>query len=155
MCNNTPPHALNGDAEGAVAAEEPRSTVPAEHEGRMDGGVEGGRNITANFTIHWSPTPEGPYQTHVASILNWPSNWDYGAHGNWNPAPMVHPTNGTIYLMAHTSWKAFRGEAIIRADSWRGPYTVVASDTYPSWGGTTTQAAEDPFMWVDKRGHWQ
>jgi hypothetical protein len=55
--------------------------------------------------------------------------------------------------MAHTSWRAFCGEAIIRADHWRGPYTVVAADTYPNWRGSAC-GVEDPFLWVDKRGHW-
>jgi hypothetical protein len=104
-----------------------------------------GRNITANFTIHYSELATGPYKAANASIVNWPSNWDYGAVGNWNPAPFVHK-NGSIYLMAHTSWHAFCGEAIIKADTWRGPYYVIASDTYPSWGGTTC-GSEDPFMW--------
>jgi hypothetical protein len=43
------------------------------------------RNITANFTIHYSELAAGPYKAVNASILNWPSNWDYGAVGNWNP----------------------------------------------------------------------
>ena len=49
-------------------------------------------------------------------------NFDYGANGNWNPAPMVHPATGEVYVMAHTSPTAFDGEALIVADSWRGPY---------------------------------
>ena len=55
--------------------------------------------------------------------------------------------------MAHTSWRAFCGEAILAADTWRGPYRVVASDTYSTWGGNAC-GVEDPFMYVDKRGHW-
>merc|ERR1712100_78326 len=96
----------------------------------------GPSRITANFTIHWATSAAGEYEKYTASILDWPSNWDFGAHGNWNPAPLVHP-NGTIFLMAHTSWKAFCGEAIIRADTWRGPYHVMSSDTFSSWGGST------------------
>ena len=37
-----------------------------------------------------------------------------------------HP-NGTVYLMAHTSWRAFCGEAIIRADHWRGESAISVS----------------------------
>ncbi len=107
---------------------------------------------TVYFTIHWAEEARGPYEQYNASILDWPSGWDYGEHGNWNPSPWQHP-NGTVYLMAHTSWKAFCGEAILRADSWRGPYRVVASDTYSSWGGSAC-GVEDPFLWTDKRGHW-
>ena len=84
MCNNTPPHAvLDTGKDGSMVAAAAATTGP----GPVGGG--GGRNITANFTIHWSVQPEGPYQEHVAQIVNWPSNWQYGAHGNWNPAPMV------------------------------------------------------------------
>eukprot|EP01043_Picozoa_sp_COSAG02_P078354 COSAG02_NODE_17597_length_992_cov_1.350504_1_plen_74_part_10 len=46
-------------------------------------------------------------------------------YGNWNPAPLVHP-NGSIFLLDHAGqigWK--HGEAIITADSWRGPYRMV------------------------------
>lgn len=109
-------------------------------------------HLKANFTIHYAEEAVGPYMQHVASILNWPTNWDYGAKGNWNPSPYQHP-NGTVYLMAHTSWKAFCGETIIRANHWRGPYTIVSSDQYPSWGGSACHV-EDPFLWMDKRGHW-
>ena len=97
---------------------------------------------TANFTIHWAEEAKGPYRAYNASILNWPLDWDYGAHGNWNPSPYQHP-NGSVYLMAHTSWRAFCGEAIVRADTWRGPYVVVASDTYTTWGGSACHV-EDP-----------
>ena len=41
----------------------------------------------------------------------------------------------------------------LRSSSRRGPYRVVAADTYNNWGGST-KGSEDPFMWVDKRGHW-
>ena len=51
------------------------------------------------------------------------------------------PTNGSIYLMAHM---LPGGEAIIHAESWRGPYTVVAASTDRSWGNsTTTKATEE------------
>ena len=42
------------------------------------------------------------------------------------------------------------GEAIIMADTWRGPYRLVSSDSDARWGGSTANA-EDPFMWIDKR----
>ena len=37
------------------------------------------------------------------------------------------------------------GEAIIHAETWRGPYTVVTSSTDPRWGGhnITTKATEE------------
>ena len=129
---------------GATAADGPRGAEPA----------AGQRNLSlANFTIHFATSPTGPWQAHVASIEDWPSNWDYGARGNWNPAPMVHPTDGRVYLMAHTSPTAFDGEAIIVAETWRGPYTVFSSSTSSEWGGSVKHN-EDPFLWVDARGHW-
>ena len=45
------------------------------------------------------------------------------------------------------------GEAILAADTWRGPYRLVASDSDIRWGGSTANA-EDPFLWIDKRGNW-
>ena len=42
----------------------------------------------------------------------------------------MHP-NGTVYIMDHTSSYGYKhGEAILRADTWRGPYRMVASDTF-------------------------
>ena len=111
-----------------------------------------------NFTIFYADTPGGAYQKHTAQILGWPAHsrgrpWEYGAFGNWNPAPIVHP-NGTIYLLAHSEQYGFKhGEAIIAADTWRGPYRLVASDSDTRWGGSTANA-EDPYMWIDKRGNW-
>lgn len=111
-----------------------------------------------NFTIFYSETPSGEYQRHTAQIVDWPAHsrgrpWEYGAFGNWNPAPLVHP-NGSIFLLAHTEQYGFKhGEAILAADSWRGPYRLVASDSDSRWTGSTANA-EDPFMWIDKRGNW-
>ena len=87
-----------------------------------------GGTITANFTIFWATSPGGEYQAHTASILDYPSNFQYGAVGNWNPAPIVHP-NGTVYIMVNSGHRGYKqGKAIIGADSWRGPYRVVAVD---------------------------
>ena len=115
-------------------------------------------NGAINFTIFFSETPGGDYQRHTAQILDWPAHsrgrpWEYGAYGNWNPSPVVHP-NGTVYLLAHTEQFGFKhGEAILAADTWRGPYRLVASDSDNRWGGSTANA-EDPFLWIDKRGNW-
>jgi hypothetical protein len=75
------------------------------------------------------------------------------ALGTRPPAPLVHP-NGSVYLLAHTEQYGFKhGEAIIMADTWRGPYRIVSSDSDARWEGSTANA-EDPFMWIDKRGNW-
>ena len=61
---------------------------------------------------------------------------------------------GTVYLLVHPEQYGFKhGMALLRAPSWRGPYTLVASDTFASWGGSTANA-EDPYLWIDKRGRW-
>ena len=71
---------------------------------------------------------------------------EYGPYGNWNPAPLVHP-NGSVFLLAHTEQYGFKhGEAIIMADTWRGPYRLVSSDSDARWKGSTANA-EDPFMY--------
>ena len=115
--------------------------------------------MDVNFTIYYSDDgPAGEYKRHTAQILGWPVHsrgrpWEFGPYGNWNPAPLVHP-NGSIYVLAHTEQYGFKhGEAIITADSWRGPYRLVSSDSDARWGGSTANA-EDPFMWIDKRGNW-
>jgi len=114
--------------------------------------------VLANFTIFWSATAAGDYQAHTAQIIGWPTHsrgrpWEYGPYGNWNPAPLVHP-NGSVYLLAHTEQFGFKhGEALLMADSWRGPYRLVASDSDARWRGSTANA-EDPFLWIDKRGNW-
>ena len=112
-----------------------------------------------NFSIFYSDSgAAGEYKKHTAQIIGWPTHskgrpWEYGPYGNWNPAPLVHP-NGSVYLLAHTEQYGFKhGEAIIMADTWRGPYRLVASDSDSRWKGSTANA-EDPFMWIDKRGNW-
>jgi hypothetical protein len=62
-----------------------RTAAPAQH--ARDGervptsSSSTAKTITANFTIHYAEAAKGPYKTWVASILQWPANWDYGAHG--------------------------------------------------------------------------
>jgi len=61
---------------------------------------------------------------------------------------------GSVFLLAHSEQYGFKhGEAIIMADTWRGPYRLVASDTDSRWRGSTANA-EDPFMWIDRRGNF-
>ena len=66
---------------------------------------------------------------------------------------MVHP-NGTIFMLVLSGqWGFKHGDALLRAETWRGPYRLVATDSFASWGGSTANA-EDPFLWVDRRGYW-
>jgi len=106
-------------------------------------------NVT--FTIFYAEEAGGAYKAHTAQLLDYPTHryapWDYGSTGNWNPAPLVHP-NGTVFVMDHSGsfgWK--HGEAVLKADTWRGPYRMVSSDGQDAsrWGGSTANA-EDPFM---------
>ena len=57
-------------------------------------------------------------------------------------------------LILHTKQFGFKhGEALLMASSWRGPYRFAASDSDARWRGSTANA-EDPFLWIDKRGNW-
>ena len=69
--------------------------------------------MNVSFTIFYADTPSGEYKTHTAQITGWPVHshgrpWEYGAYGNWNPAPLVHPngppqTRATAPALPHLS----------------------------------------------------
>jgi hypothetical protein len=83
----------------------------------------------------------------VQVIQNWTNaSWNLG---NWNPAPVMLP-DGRVRIMAHTDWTKWAGETILEAPSYKGPYTVKTGDLIDH----CSYCEEDPFMWVDKRGHW-
>ena len=50
--------------------------------------------------------------------------------------------DGSVRLMAHTSWAPWAGEVILEARSWQGPYKVVGSDLIDH----CAYCEEDPFM---------
>ena len=79
---------------------------------------------SANFTVHSAAFPMGPWSATTMVIENWNSSWNLG---NWNPAPVMQ-ANGSVRVMAHTSYVGWSGEVILEAPSWRGPYSVVGSD---------------------------
>ena len=57
-------------------------------------------------------------------------------------------------LILHTKQFGFKhGEALLIADSWLGPCRLVGSDSDARWRGSTANA-ENPFLWIDKRGNW-
>ena len=85
---------------------------------------------SCNLDLHVAASPTGPWlPVPNVSVLPCGSN---------NPAPWLHP-NGTLYIV-FTEWDM----GLWRADSWRGPYTLV---TMGACGG-----GEDPSLYLDKRG---
>jgi hypothetical protein len=71
---------------------------------------------------------------------------------NYNPTAHVLK-NGSIALMCHTNYiyPGWSGLVIAIADTWRGPYYVTVPDRSIS---NCSKCLEDPFLWVDGRGHW-
>eukprot|EP01063_Lacrimia_lanifica_P028794 TRINITY_DN4273_c1_g1_i5.p1 TRINITY_DN4273_c1_g1~~TRINITY_DN4273_c1_g1_i5.p1 ORF type:complete len:430 (+),score=102.83 TRINITY_DN4273_c1_g1_i5:48-1337(+) len=108
-----------------------------------------------NFVLHHSDSYDGPWTPMNLTIQGWNDTW---MMKNWNPTAQVMP-NGSIRLMVHTQTRYntkrdyWTGIAILHADSWRGPYTVMpgqeqGDDDKCFW------CEEDPFMWRDHRGNW-
>ena len=76
-----------------------------------------------NFTVHSASSPLGPWSATTMVIQGWNTSWNLG---NWNPAPAMLP-DGSVRVMAHTSYAPWAGEVILEAPSWKGPYKVVGS----------------------------
>ena len=105
-------------------------------------------NVTVTFKLHYSNTgPLGPWKTHMAEIHDFPQEYDFP--GNWNPAPILLP-DGRVRIVVHTNYpEMWSGEVIVEADSWQGPYKPITLDIT-----SCTKCQEDPFMFIDARGHW-
>eukprot|EP01043_Picozoa_sp_COSAG02_P081356 COSAG02_NODE_19833_length_862_cov_1.386632_1_plen_121_part_00 len=58
-----------------------------------------------------------------------------------NPAPWVHPNNGTIYIVC--------GNTMKRAEHISGPWTVVTTFSH---AGGPAGAYEDPYLYTDQHG---
>lgn len=86
----------------------------------------------AGSSIHVSKSLDGPW----APLLN------NSLGGCNNPAPWVH-TNGTIYIVCGGSFK--------RAEHIQGPWVTVT--TFSHSGGPPGNY-EDPYLYMDKRGHY-
>lgn len=117
------------------------------HIGEADGGVTpkvcnktmkppSSRVLASSGVLHTATNPAGP----------WTPQNPQGLGGCNNPAPYVFP-NGTIYLVCSQG-----GTNIYTAESWKGPWKG-GSLTYS--GNPGTGIWEDPFIWVDKRGHFK
>jgi len=114
------------------------------------GGCDPGPCWKCNVTVHYSATPDaaGPW-TPLTVEINRLSNFDNLL--NWNPAPLVLP-NGSVAVMIHTDDnQGWSGESIAVADTWRGPFTVTVGNENVA---NLPKSQEDPFVWIDKRGHW-
>ena len=133
------------------APEVGRRAAPPPH--RLDAAADvtataasGEKNITVGFMLHYASSLEGPW-------LPWPVTLpDFRVQdnmGNWNPAPVALP-DGRVRLMVHTDPAPWAGETIYEAPHWKGPYRRLTGDVM----AYCSKCQEDPFMWVDKRGHW-
>ena len=105
-----------------------------------------GENVTVGFTIHYAGSIEGPWRSWNVTIPDFRS---VDNMNNWNPAPVILP-DGRVRVMVHTDPTPWGGETIVEAAHWRGPYRRLTADVM----AYCTKCQEDPFMWVDKRGHW-
>jgi hypothetical protein len=103
-------------------------------------------NQTVGFTIHFASSLAGPWRALNATIPNFRTADNMN---NWNPAPVGLP-DGRVRIMVHTDPAPWAGEVIVEAKDWRGPYRRITGDVM----AYCSKCQEDPFMWVDKRGHW-
>ena len=66
-----------------------------------------------------------------------------------NPSIFIYP-NGTSLIAARTcTWP--EQVVVASAPHWRGPYKSVVDG--PAFGGNPNPSDEDPFLWMDIRGH--
>ena len=108
--------------------------------------------ITANFTLHYAKSPEGPWSAKTMIVEDWNASWTMQNPGNWNPAPVVL-ADGRVQVMAHTDWGPWSGEVILEAKTWEGPYKILSGQNYDLLDHCD-YCEEDPFMWIDTRGHY-
>lgn len=108
------------------------------------------------FSMYVSPTGVGgPWKLTSAVIQLGPEYNPTGFKGTFSiSAPYVSP-NGTAHIVLQTAefpdWypanlTANNIGAVVRAETWEGPYTVVARGA--------CGAGEDMFIWQDQRGHF-
>jgi hypothetical protein len=100
-----------------------------------------------SVSILYADSPGGPWTPLGHVLLNGstaPGAWDTSVS---NVAPHILP-NGTV-LLAYRGKSAKNGEllGVAAAPHWRGPYARVVE------GPILAQPGEDPWPWVDARGH--
>ena len=89
-------------------------------------------DFNLSLTLRYATSPSGPWKV-------WNAVLPKDVAGN-NPSPWRHP-NGTQYLVSINDHMA-----LLRADSWRGPYTLVTTGACGS--------GEDPYIYTDTNGNW-
>lgn len=112
---------------------------------------EGFRCVDAGpgvFYYHTSPSLQGPWTLRTMNIT-------YACKScNLTPTPAFHP-NGTFFLMFHCDDDAGHSKCDLtmhRGDSWEGPLEAVNSRVWDQ--AQAPGHTEDPFLWIDARGHW-
>lgn len=115
-------------------------SVSSHYEDRRQFSSSSNSNI---INFHVADHPDGPWHKVNATIEDNRglipqaiANDDINADNFAFDTPFMHP-NGTLYVVT-------AGRAILRADTWRGPYKVV---TTGACGG-----GEDNYIYVDQRG---
>mmetsp|Transcript_2325 Transcript_2325/g.5375 ORF Transcript_2325/g.5375 Transcript_2325/m.5375 type:complete len:580 (+) Transcript_2325:2510-4249(+) len=98
--------------------------------------TKGSATFNFTFPVHVGESVLGPW-----TPMNIPIDFDVG--DNANPAPLVLPNN-TILILFHAIKDFALAESV--SNDWRGPYKL------RSIGGCGK--GEDPFLYVDKRGHF-
>jgi hypothetical protein len=91
-----------------------------------------------NISLWHADRLRGPWRRHWANFV--PNN--VTSH-QYTPAAWAFP-NGTIVLL-------LAGGGLFRANHWQGPYSYWGAGKDLYWG---CQGGEDPFLYVDTRGHW-
>ena len=92
-------------------------------------------HLTSGF-LHHSESPDGPW--HPLR----------GKHPCNNPAPMFN-INGTAYCGCNSGgFKIYRSKNVFA-----GGWTHVTTVSFPE-GWQNGTHVEDPYMWMDRRGHW-
>jgi alpha-L-fucosidase len=106
--------------------------------------------------VQTADAPGGPwthFNNNTGVAINFTGSWTSALAGN--PAPLLLPNGSALLYFTATPCPPGSGAlapnciAVAVADSWRGPYDLRAAPrpvTYPE--------SEDPFVFVDPRGHF-
>ena len=141
-----------GSPPSPAAASEPLGTPGGAAAGLPDcahctARPSGGR---CSFPMYVADGPEGPWRL-TSAVLDLAMNFT----GSFSISAPWISRNGTTHIVLQTGqfpdsfppeYKVNNIGAVVRADSWAGPYTVVARGA--------CGAGEDMFIWEDQRGHF-
>ena len=123
------------------------------HIGAATTGPNGGKNCTSPLAmqrqLQHSVMPGG---IHVSDSFNgpWKPVLDHNLPNCNNPAPWVHPTNGTLYVLcAHGKSTLYRSQH----GSVEGPYEYV-TEFQPKSQAPVPTNYEDPFLYTDANNNF-